>query len=51
MRLDARAFALTCGLVWGMGLRVLTWRIIALDGITTGPTFLSSTRHGYDHPS
>ena len=48
MKLDVRAFALTCGLVWGIGLFVLTWWIIAFEGITTGPTFLSSIYRGYE---
>ncbi|MGC9324687.1 MAG: bacteriophage holin [Desulfomonilia bacterium] len=35
MKLNIRAFALSCGLVWGVGLFVLTWWIIMLGGIGT----------------
>ena len=51
MKLDVRAFALTCGLIWGIGLFVLTWWIIVFEGITTGRTFFSSIYRGYEHPS
>ena len=34
MKLNTKAFALTCGLVWGLGLFLLTWWIIAFDGAT-----------------
>jgi hypothetical protein len=32
MKLNVKAFALTCGLVWGLGLFILTWWIIAFGG-------------------
>ena len=47
MKLDVRAFALTCSLVWGLGLFVLTWWIIAFDGASTDPTFIGSIYRGY----
>ncbi|UCH48460.1 MAG: bacteriophage holin [Betaproteobacteria bacterium] len=47
MKLDVHAFALTCGLVWGIGLFVLTWWIIAFDGASTDPTLLGSIYRGY----
>jgi len=34
MKLNIKAFALACGLVWGFGILFLTWWIIALDGAT-----------------
>ena len=40
MKLSVKAFALTCGLLWGLGLFVLTWWIIAFDGATGEPTFV-----------
>lgn len=47
MKLSVKAFALTAGLVWGVGLFLLTWWVI----ITTGPsydlTFLSRMYFGY----
>jgi hypothetical protein len=36
MKLNVRAFALTCGLVWGLGLFIFTWWIMAFDGATGG---------------
>ncbi len=32
MKLNVLAFGLTCALIWGIGLFVLTWWIIAFDG-------------------
>ena len=34
MRLNVLAFALTCGLLWGLSLFVLTWWIILFEGST-----------------
>ena len=39
MKLNVKAFALTCALIWGIGLFVLTWWIIAFEG-STGELFL-----------
>jgi hypothetical protein len=36
MRLNVKAFALTFGIIWGLGLFILTWWIIA-DQITSPP--------------
>ena len=47
MKLDVKAFALTCGLVWGFGLFILTWWIIAFDGATGDPTFIGRLYRGY----
>ena len=48
MRLNVRAFALTCGLVWGLGLCLLTWWIIAFDGATGEPTLIGRCYRGYE---
>jgi len=40
MKLNVKAFALTSGLVWGLGLFMLTWWIIAFGGGATGETTL-----------
>ena len=32
MKLDVKAFAITCGLVWGLGVFALAWWVIAWDG-------------------
>jgi len=47
MKLNVRAFALTCGLVWGVGLFLLTWWIIAFDGATGEPTLIGRLYRGY----
>jgi hypothetical protein len=47
MKLDVKAFAVTCGLVWGLGLFLLTWWIIALDGATGEMTFIGRIYRGY----
>ena len=47
MRLNVKAFALTCGLAWGIGLFFLTWWIIAFDGATGEPTLIGRLYRGY----
>lgn len=47
MKLDVKAFALSCGLLWGVGLFLITWWIIIMDGAATTPTFLGRVYRGY----
>jgi len=47
MKLNIRAFALTCGILWGLGLFFLTWWIIAFDGATGAPTLIGRVYRGY----
>jgi hypothetical protein len=47
MKLNVKAFALTCGLMWGFGLFFLTWWIIAFDGTSTQLTFIGRLYRGY----
>ena len=47
MKLNIKAFALTCGLVWGFGLFFLTWWIIAFDGATGEITLIGRLYRGY----
>ena len=47
MKLNVKAFALTCGLVWGLGLFFLTWWIMAFDGATGDVTFIGRLYRGY----
>jgi len=47
MRLNVKAFALACGLIWGLGLFCLTWWIIAFDGATGEVTFIGRIYRGY----
>ena len=48
MKINVKAFALTCGLVWGLGLFLLTWWIIAFEGATQDVTFLGRVYRGYN---
>ena len=47
MKLNIKSFALTCGLVWGFALFLLTWWIIAFDGATGEPTLIGRLYRGY----
>jgi hypothetical protein len=47
MKLNVKAFAITCAVVWGFGLFFLTWWIIAFDGSSADPTFISKLYRGY----
>lgn len=47
MRLNVKAFALTCGLLWGVALFLLTWWIIAFDGATGEVTIIGRLYRGY----
>jgi len=48
MKLNVKAFALACGLVWGFGLFFVTWWIIAFDGATEEITFIGRIYRGYN---
>ena len=47
MKLDVRAFALSCGIIWGLGLFLLTWWIILFDGASGELTFIGRVYRGY----
>jgi hypothetical protein len=47
MKLDVRACAVACGLIWGLGLFVLTWWVIAFDGSTGEATLIGRVYRGY----
>ena len=48
MKLNVKAFALTCGLLWGLGVCLLTWWIMAFDGPTGEATLLGRVYRGYN---
>jgi hypothetical protein len=48
MRLNVLAFAVTCALVWGVGLFIGTWWIILFEGTSTDPTLLGRIYRGYE---
>ena len=47
MKLNVMAFALAFGVIWGLGVFVLTWWIIAFDGVTGEITMLGRIYRGY----
>ncbi len=47
MKLDVKAFAITCALMWGLGIFFLTWWIIMFDGSGGDPGFLARIYRGY----
>lgn len=48
MKLNVRAMALSFGLIWGLGLMVLTWWIILFEGATGEPTLIGYVYRGYN---
>lgn len=47
MRLDVKSFAVTAGLVWGLGLFFITWWFILFDGATGEVTLIGRIYRGY----
>lgn len=47
MKLNVKAFSLTCALMWGLGLLVITWWIILIDGASGETVFISRIYRGY----
>jgi hypothetical protein len=46
-KIDPKAFGLTSGILWGVGLFSLTWWIIAFDGASEEPTAIGKVYRGY----
>ena len=47
MKLDIRAFSLTCGIIAGLGLFLVTWWIILYEGATGDQTMIGMVFRGY----
>ena len=47
MKLNVKAFALTCAVIWGLGLFLITWWIIVFGGATGETTFIGRVYLGY----
>lgn len=47
MKLSVKAFTLTCALVWGGGVLLLTWWIILFEGASGDPTIIGRVYRGY----
>ena len=48
MKLNIKAFALTCGLLWAVSVFLLTWWVIAFEGATGEATLLGKFYRGYN---
>jgi hypothetical protein len=48
MKLNVKAFALACGLMWGFGLFFITWWIIAFEGATHQVMLIGLLYRGYN---
>jgi hypothetical protein len=48
MKLNIKAFGLTCGLIWGLGVFFLTWWVIFFEGTTHDLMVLGHLYRGYD---
>jgi hypothetical protein len=47
MKLDIKAFALTCGIFWGLAIFFLTWWVIAFKGADENSLALLKLYPGY----
>lgn len=47
MKIDIKAFALACGILWGGGVLLGSWWIILLDGPQGSAPLLGSIYRGY----
>ena len=48
MKLNVKAFALACGLVWGFGVFCLAWWIMLFEGATGEVTILGHLYRGFN---
>ena len=48
MKLDVKALALSCGLIVGLGLFLVTWWVILLDGPSGEITWVGHVYRGYN---
>lgn len=48
MKFNVKVFGLTCGLIWGLGLMIITWWIILWDGSMAASTFIGRIYRGYN---
>lgn len=48
MKLNVKAFAITCALIWGFGLFAITWWIMLFEGSTGDITMIGRVYKGYE---
>lgn len=47
MKLNIKAFAFTCALIWGLGLFLITWWIMIFEGASGDKTLIGQVYIGY----
>ena len=47
MKLNVRAFAFTCAIIWGLGLFLITWWLILLEGTPADRFLLCRVYYGF----
>jgi len=47
MKIDVKAFAFACSILWGTAVFAVTWWVIILDGASGIPTWLGQIYRGY----
>lgn len=47
MKLNVKSFALSTGLIWGIGLFSFTWWVMSFDGVINDPTLIGRLYRGY----
>ena len=47
MKLNVKAFSLTCGILWSIGLFLLTWWFIFFEGASQEVTLIGKMYRGY----
>jgi hypothetical protein len=47
MKLNALALGISIGLLWGLGVFLMTWWVIVMDGSSGDPTILSPFYRGH----
>jgi hypothetical protein len=47
MMLRTRELGIACGLIWGLGLFVITWWIMLFEGPVDVPTYIGLVYRGY----
>jgi hypothetical protein len=48
MKLNVKAFALACGIIWGLGIFFLAWWVMMFEGATREPTLIGQIYRGYN---
>jgi hypothetical protein len=47
MKLNVKALSLTCGLIWGLGVLLVTWWVILIQGASNSVTWLGRIYLGF----